>query len=325
MVASPQPNEIDRDVDASMRMFEKSKVGESAALSPIQPSRVMAVLDGSPQDETTMASVAYLREAFNVETVVLDARDKFSGDKFSGDKADGDNTDLAIAAAGKVSGARPIVRGAGESYEAILAAVDTHAVDLVLIPCPFGRSFDKIGTDSAGTVIDVMLSRCPRPMLILRRDDQPIGKCVQTIRVVVSGESDVEIKAAGWAFGMAAADAVVSLNLVVEKEQYENIRAIIEALTPETSVDLEAFSAAVTRTHASLHGAMAKTASAMNLTYELKPQAGEVAPPNPLNDQTAMLLVMPIEVDDRFTQGFVQDRIRRSPHPVLVVPGHVPS
>lgn len=315
MVASPQPNEIDRDVDESMRMFEKSKVGESAALSPIKPSRVMAVLDGSPQDETTMASIAYLRETFNVETVVLDARDKI----------DGDTTDLAIAAAGKVSGARPIVRGSGESYEAILAAIDTHAVDLVLIPCPFGRSFDKIGTDSAGTVIDVMLSRCPRPMLILRRDDQPIGTCVKTVRVVVSGESDVEIKAAGWAFGLAALDAVVSLNLVVEKEQYQTIRAIIEALTPGTSVDLETFSAAVTKTHASLHGAMAKTASAMNLTYELKPQAGEVAPPNPLNDHSAMLLVMPIDVDDRFTQGFVQDRIRRSPHPVLVVPGNVPQ
>lgn len=320
MVASPQPNDIDRDVDESMRMFEKSKVGESAAMTPIKPSRVMAVLDGSPQDETTMASVAYLRETFNVETVVLDARDKVNSNK-----SDGGATDLAIAAAGKVSGARPIVRGDGESYEAILAAIDTHAVDLVLIPCPFGRSFDKIGTDSAGTVIDVMLSRCPRPMLILRRDDQPIGTCVKTVRVVVSGESDVEIKAAGWAFGLAAPDAVVSLNLVVEKEQYENIRAIIEALTPETSVDLEAFSAAVTKTHASLHGAMAKTASAMNLTYELKPQAGEVAPPNPLNDHTPMLLVMPVEVDDRFTQGFVQDRIRRSPHPVLVVPGHVPQ
>jgi hypothetical protein len=314
MVDAPQPNELHRDVDASMRMFERSKVGESAALSPIKPSRVMAVLDGSSQDQTTMASVAYLRETFNVETVVLDARDKLAGDE----------TDLAIDAAGKVSGARPIVRGDGESYDAILAALDTHAVDLVLIPCPFGRSFEKIGTASAGTVIDVMLSRCPKPMLIVRRDDQPIGDCVQAVRVVVSGESDVEIKAAGWAFGMAAPDAVVSLNLVVEEEQYQNIRAIIKALTPETSVDLEAFSAAVTKTHATLHGAMAKTASAMNMTYELKPQAGEVAPPNPLNDRATMLLVMPIEVDDRFAQGFVQDRIRRSPHPVLVVPGHVP-
>ncbi len=241
------------------------------------------------------------------------------------DKTDEDKVDLAIAAAGKVSGARPIFRGEGESYDAILAAIDTHVVDLVLIPCPFGRSFEKIGTDSAGTVIDVMLARCPRPMLVIRRDDQPLGNCVQTVRVVVSGESDVEMKAAGWAFGLAAAGAVVSLNLVVEKEQYENIRAIIEAMTPGASVDLAAFSAAVTKTHASLHGAMAKTTAAMNLTYELKPQAGETAPPNPLRESSAMLLVMPIEVDDRFTQGFVQDRIRRSPHPVLVVPGHVPS
>ena len=68
---------------------------------------------------------------------------------------------------------------------------------------------------------------------------------------------------------------------------------------------------------------MAKTASESGINYSLRPQAGETAPPNPLRDDTKMLIVMPLEVDDRFGQGFVQDRIRRSPHPVLVVPGHV--
>jgi hypothetical protein len=34
-----------------------------------------------------------------------------------------------------------------------------------------------------------------------------------------------------------------------------------------------------------------------------------------------MLIVLPMETDDRFGQGFVQDRVRRSPHPVLIVPG----
>ena len=70
---------------------------------------------------------------------------------------------------------------------------------------------------------------------------------------------------------------------------------------------------------------MAKTASALGMSYQLRPIAGEVAPPNPLSESSKMLLVMPLEVDDRFEQGFVHDRIRRSPHPVLVVPGHVPS
>jgi len=70
---------------------------------------------------------------------------------------------------------------------------------------------------------------------------------------------------------------------------------------------------------------MAKTAHQLSRTYHLRPQAGEEAPPNPLQSQEKSLLVMPLEVDDRFGQGFVQDRIRRSPHPVLIVPSHTPQ
>ncbi|MCG8652028.1 MAG: universal stress protein, partial [Pirellulales bacterium] len=179
--------------------------------------------------------------------------------------------------------------------------------------------------DSAGTVIDVLLSRCPQPMLVIRRDDQLLGDCVRQVSLVLGGECDVSGRAAAWLFGLAAENAVVTLNLVVEKEQYQNIRSILEALQPATTLEPDQFSAALTKTHQSMHSAMAKTASQRGLTYHLLPQAGEVAPPNPLSESSRMLLVMPLEVDDRFGQGFVQDRIRRSPHPVLVVPGHVAS
>ncbi|NND97710.1 MAG: universal stress protein [Pirellulaceae bacterium] len=305
-----EDSDLDRDVDASMRMFEKSKVGPAAAIMPVKPSRVLLVLDGSPQDTTATDSAKYLRERFNVETLVLDARDERP-------------EDLAIAVAQEISGARPIARHDGESYDAILAAVADHAVDLVIIPCPFGRSFEHVGTDSAGTVIDVLLSRCDRPMVVIRRSDQSLQQCVAKVSMVVGSECDMESRAAAWAFGLAAAKATVSLNLVVEKEQYENIRSIIEALSPESDFDAEKFSEALTKTHQAIHGAMSKTATAQGMTYQLKPQTGGDAPPNLMSESSRMLLVMPLEVDDRFGQGFVQDRIRRSPHPVLVVPGHV--
>lgn len=315
MVNESESNELDRDVDASMRMFEKSKVGTAPAITPIKPARVLVVLDGSLQDETSLDAAAHLRERFNTETLVLDARDK----------TDDDRTDLAIESAAKVVGSRPIKRSDGDSYEAILAAVATHTVDLTILPCPYGRSFEKVGSQSAGTVIDVMLTQCPCPMLIIRRDDQKLGECVQSVRLVLSGECDVEQRAAGWAFGLAGDAASVTLNLVIEKEQYENMRAIIEAMQPGSSLSTEQFTDAMTKTHQSLHGSMAKTAAATGTTYSLHPQAGEIAPPNALNESSKMLLVMADEVDDRFSQGFIQDRIRRSPHPVLVVPGHAPS
>ena len=177
-----ESTDLDRDVDASMRMFERSKVGPAAAITPIRPSRVMLVLDGSPQDDTGLDAASYLRSRFDTETLILDARDK----------AANDDGDLAVDRAAEVSGARPIKRAEEDSYDAILAALDEHSVDLLIVPCPFGRSFEQVGVDSAGTVIDVLLSRNRKPMLVIRRDDQTLRDCASQVSMIVGGECDVE-------------------------------------------------------------------------------------------------------------------------------------
>jgi hypothetical protein len=296
-------------------MFERSKVGPAASVTPITPAKVLLVLDGSSQDDTACNAANHLQRRFRTETLILDARDQ----------AEGNDTDLAIDRAAEIPASTPIARPAGESFDAILAVIDDHEIDLVVVPCPFGRSFEHVGVDSAGTVIDVLLSRCSKPMLVIRRDDQQLFECVNEVSMVIGSECDVETKAAAWIFGLAEKSATVTLNLVIEKENFENMRSIIEALHPEETLEPEQFSEALAKTHESLHGAMAKTASKLGMHYRLRPVAGEVAPPNPLSESSKMLLVMPLEVDDRFGQGFVHDRIRRSPHPVLVVPGHVPQ
>ena len=317
MSGESENNDLDREVESSMRMFERSKVGQAASLVPVRPSRVLWVLDGSPQDNAGQSASVYFREHFNVETLVLDARETRSDDA--------QKLDLAPDRAKSVSGARPITSDQEDSYDQILSALDNHDVDLVVVPCPFGRPFEKVGSDSAGTVIDVLLNRSSKPLLVIRREDQRLEQCVSNISVIVGSECDMEARAASWAFGLASDKATITLNLVIEKEHYENIRSIVEAMEPGKQLGPEQFSEAITKTHQSLHESMAKTAGERAVTYHLLPQAGEIAPPNPLQESKSIVLVMPLEVDDRFGQGFVQDRIRRSPHPVLIVPGHVPS
>ncbi len=309
-------SEIDRDVDDAMRMFERAHVGSATALTPIRPSRVLLVLDGSGQDITSVAAANHFRNAYNTETLVLDARDSTNVD-------DSGRSELATETAPSVSGARAIVRPPGEAFEAILQALKTHDVNLVIVPCPFGRSFDKVGTESVGTVIDILLSRCPVPFLVTRHPGQTLAECVSRVCVMIGSECDVEHRAAAWAFGLAAQDGEVSLNLVVEKEHFENVRTIIEAVDPGKSFDVSMLSDVLASTHQNLHAAMNATARELKLRYHLAPQTGELAPPQLLTNAAQQLLVMPIEVDDRFTQGFVIDRIRHSPHPVLVVAGHV--
>ena len=67
-----ESSDLDREVDDSMRMFQRSQVGESAPITPIRPARVLLVLDGSSQDDTSIRSAAYLRDRFDVETLLLD-------------------------------------------------------------------------------------------------------------------------------------------------------------------------------------------------------------------------------------------------------------
>ncbi|TWU38994.1 hypothetical protein Q31b_40730 [Novipirellula aureliae] len=310
----PRTSDLERDVEESMRMFERSKVGQAVSIQPVHPSRALWVVDGSDQDQASLAAVSFLREKFNTETLVLDARDTANA-----------SDDIAPRWAKEVSGARPIRGAEGEAYEKIISALADHNVDLVIVPCPFGRSFEHVGTDSAGTVIDVLLARSTKPILVIRRGDQLLGKCTKRVSVVLGSECDMANRAAAWAFGLADDHATVTLNLVIEKEQFENIRSIIEALHPGQALEPDQFSDALAKAHQAIHREMAKTATERNLTYHLLPQAGEKAPPNLLAAAEKMLLVMPLEVDDRFGQGFVQDRIRRSPHPVLVVPGHMPT
>ncbi|TWT94155.1 universal stress protein [Neorhodopirellula pilleata] len=310
-----QTNDLDREVDDAMRLFERAHVGSAAPIPPIRPARILLVLDGSDQDLTSIRSADYLRGRHNTETLILDAREANVGQ----------GAGLAGEAVGQIGNSRSIERIQGDAFDAILHSLKQHQVNLVILPCPFGRSFETVGQDSAGTVIDVMLSRCPVPLLITRRTDQTLAECVKRVCVLVSSECDVESRAAGWAFGMAAPQAEVSLNLVVEKEHFENVRSLIEAIHPGERFDSSKLSEILTKTHQNLHAAMNATAHEMKMNYHLLPQAGETAPPNPLSDPGQQLLVLPLEVDDRFTQGFVQDRIRRSPHPILIVPGHVPG
>lgn len=312
---SESESDLSRDVDESMRMFERSQVGRAGSIAPIRPERVLWVLDGSPQDNAAAASAAYLRQHCDATVLVMDGRDQDS---------QGDD-EIASQWGESVPGIEIIARPEGDSYDAMLEAIKQHQIDLLIVPCPFGRSFEHVGVDSAGTVIDVLLSRCPVPLLVIRRDDQHLGDCAMNIRMMVGSQCDVEVRAAGWVFGLAAKNATVTLNLVIDKEQFTNMRSIIEAMQPGTQIDTQQFAEALTKSHQSLHASMSNSASDLELEYHLIPQAGEDAPPNPLNDQRQMLLVMPLEVDDRFGQGFVHDRVRRSPHPVLVVPGHVPT
>ncbi|MEM6689428.1 MAG: universal stress protein [Planctomycetota bacterium] len=317
-MSAPEGNdELGRQVDDSMRLFQRSQVGPTELIAGVKPTRVVAVLDGSPQDEATIESAIHLRDVYNTETVLLDESPP-NASMITGD-GETTNNELAVAAVNRISGSRPLPRREGEPFESILAAVSAVDPDLVIVPCPLGRSLESLGADSTGTVADMLLARCPKPILFMRRETAHLQQAVQDVQMLVGAESHMHLRAAGWVFGLIGEGGKLSLNLVIDREHFENIRAIVEALHPEDDLDVSEFSRAMTETHKKLHTAMQRTANERNLSYALRPQTAEVAPPHPLDDDSQNLLVMSLEAGDQFNAGFVRDRLRRSPHPVLVI------
>ena len=311
----PTQDKLDRDFDESMRMFEKAMVPIAEPIEPKQPSRILVAFDGSSQEVALIDAAATLQSRSGATILVLDAREP----------ALAETNNPSIEQAVAIPNSQMVVKTSGTSYDQILAAIETEQPDLVVLPCPFGRDFQKIGAESIGTVVDVMLARSPVPLLIVRRTDQPLAKACKKVAMVVSSESDAEPLAAAWAVGLATDNASISLEVVMDREQLENLQAILNVIAPEHHLQSEELNKALAESHSRLHVAMQKAALDAGLSYRLIPKATQTAPPQVGQEAIPQLIVLANEVDDHFVHGFIMDRIRRSPHPVLVATKHVKS
>lgn len=310
MSFDPNQSDVDRQVDASMKLFEQAKVGKLPAIKPIAIKSVLLCFDGSTQDQATIEAGRFIdKRSENVNIVVLDACE---------DRDHAPSIAFAEVAEQKWDVAQT---SKSTAYDKIIEVVANTNPDLIVVPCPFGRDFDSVGADSAGTVIDVLLHRCSIPMLVIRRVDQPIDEASANGVMVVGSENEGEPLAARWAVTfsqLSGSDSrSLTLNLVLGDEQVENIQELLNVLVPDSDIDRTKLENALASAHSRLDAALRRAATEMKIRYEMIPRADATQP-----QQTSLplLVILPLEADDRFGYGFAQSQIRQSPHPVLVVP-----
>ena len=315
----PSAGDVGADIDRGVGLFERARVGDAAPVEPITPARVLAVLDGSTQDACTLGLTARLKARFGAAVLVADAR--------TTDAGAGPGETVAAGLGGTA-----LPRTGGESHDQILAAVEASGCDLVIVPCPFGRDLENVGPDSAGTVIDVLLARCPVPLLIVREPFEvspdasgtggaaPFGR----VAVLLIGENAAARRAAGWACGLTGGGVgqpgAVRLTLVLEREFYENVRDLLRALDPEAEITPDKIAAALRREHAKLHEALSSSAAAGGFAYGLTTHHERAEPDALTASPDHGLVVLPLERGDHASEGHVRDRVRRSANPLLVVP-----
>ena len=307
-MVEPTQREVDQALAASMKMFERVRLGEVAPIEPRRPGRILLTLDGSSQDATSIAIATALRERFSAEISVLaPCRDAQRG------------------AAGAVEklGSGQIVTSAGErdSFEQILAAMETSNSELVLMPCPFGRDFEQIGADSAGTVVDVLVARSPVPLLVVREPHEIEEVPFRRAALTLVGENAAAPDAAAWAATLVAPGGHFELVLVLEEEFHENVSRLLESMEPPAEPTSAELSAALRKTHVRLHCGLQKSASQMGFDYSLSVQPEDEAREFLHQDFASLsLIVVALERPHHVSEGYASHCIRYSRQPVLVVP-----
>ena len=151
----PSESAVGEDLNRGVNLFRKAHVGDAAPVPVRAPGHVLAVLDGSGQDACTLGLARHLKDRYGCRVSVADARE----------------SDDAVAPAENAAadlGGAVVPRSAGASSEQILAAAERSGCDLTIVPCPFGRESEGAGPQSAGPTADVLLARCPTPMLVVR-------------------------------------------------------------------------------------------------------------------------------------------------------------
>ena len=318
----PSENSVGRNLDRGVNLFRKAHVGDAAAVAPRTPRHVLAVLDGSRQDGTTVGLARHLKARFGCGVSVTDSRETPDG-------SPGDPAAAEAAAAGL--GAAALPRTAGESYRRILDAVAESGCDLAVVPCPYGREPEETGPHSAGLTTDMLLAQSPVPLLVVREPfpvggsnddaagDPPFGK----IAVVLIGENAAARAACAWACGLAETAGGrpnLGLELLLEEEFFENVRDVLLALDPDADVTHERIAEALAKEHGRLHAGLKKTAAQKGFHYHLHTRRQRDEPGVLTNDPARPLIVLALERGDHASEGHVADRVRRSANPLLVVP-----
>jgi uncharacterized protein with PIN domain len=307
-MVEPTQREVDQALASSMKMFERVQLGEVTPIEPRPIERLLLALDGSTQDVTATAIARALARRFSAKVSVLAVCAR---------------AEQVAARAVQEMGAGAIVPATGhkDNFEEILAAIKSTKPDLVLAPCPFGRDFEQIGPDSAGTVVDVLIARSGVPLLVIREPHEVEKVPFRSAALTLVGENAAAPDAAAWAATLVAPGGHFELVLVLEEEFHENVTRLLESMADHAEPTSAEFSAALQKAHVRLHRALQKSASQAGFDYSLSVMQEDEARAFLQQDFASLsLIVVALERPHHVSQGYASHCVRHSRQPVLIVP-----
>lgn len=274
---------MDHELQRQMAAFEAALIEQPVVLEPVQPKRVLVARDGSNQDDTAMA----LARAIVART--------------GGELGEwhGPPSDLA--------------------HESILAACE--AADLLVVPCPFGADYSKVGADSLSTTLDVILARGRTPVLCVRGAVEDVDELLDHPLVALDVARARKVEATAFALGLCRSGGEVALLDVIDPAEPVKREEIVGRWLDPSDLDDEDLAAMHSARTAALTAALQKRSSSAGIGARVMIQAGSALDVTlEVGEHRGGLIVAGLMRDHR-DPGFARARelVLASALPVLLV------
>ncbi|MHC4992661.1 MAG: hypothetical protein ACYTGC_16950 [Planctomycetota bacterium] len=310
----------DHDINESLHAFEAAVSARKHELDEIRPRRLLVMLDGLNQDETVLglgAAIARrhdaeLRLGFAYEGGADEQHEAYLVARRDGLREQGLAVD-SLPPEQREPERRP--------FQLILEAQQTHACDLVAVSAPYLDEFTDLGNESVGTNLDMLMSRSPVPLLVIREPKERPAACLERITLPVTLLDGERTEAASWALGIVASSGIVRVLAVVDREHLEAAGRLIDEPSELQELDVEFLSGLREPALAGLVGALQRRAAEIDVGCRVSVRVGDVVAVVEAESAERDAVIVTACPREPAASAFarVQAVVRGSRQPVLVV------
>lgn len=202
---------VERVVGEHMDAFQEA-LQERVDLPIPEVATILVVPDGSHQDDLVLALAPLLARRLDARVVLAGALADGAAPSARAYLEEVQERLLARDLRTEVAWAEGEV-----SFDRILRAREETGADLVVLPAPYLRELETLGEDSVGTNLDVLLNRCPVPILVIRDPAFDAEAVLDTVTLLVFDTDPWSVASAGWALRLARGARLRTLAFVEEE------------------------------------------------------------------------------------------------------------
>ena len=205
------------------------------------------------------------------------------------------------------------------SFEQILQTSETKDCNLMVVPAPYLDDYVKLGHESVGVNLDILMSRANVPLLVVRDPQVDPEVCLETIYLLITPYSRATVNAASWALKIVKNDGILHCVAVLDPSELKKSGEIHDLDIAE--IDLEIATRLNHPKTAGLIGALQRQAAerALNCRVSVHSHAELVALTKNTNDGNRLFVISSSTDPESLVFQRSQALIRISRNPVFLV------